>query len=95
MIFGGRIEIFLCAHHWRLDARVLLAQLPECTIPFGLVHLAAEQRPTVLVHCESERQEYDLIERRQEQLIDARLLVEHKVVQQIDLLQMLGRRYRQ
>lgn len=95
MILSWRIEIFLCAHYWWLDARVLLAQLPECTIPLGLVYLAAEQRPTIFVHCESEWQENNFIQRSQEQLINARLLVEHKVVQQIYLLQMLGRRYRQ
>lgn len=95
MIFGRRIEVLLGAYDWWLDAGVFLTKLPESTVPVGLVDLTAEEGPTIFIHGESKGQENNLIQSRKEELIDACLLVEHKVLEQADLLKMFGCRHRQ
>lgn len=62
MILGWRIKVLLGAHYWWLNARVFLAKLPEGTVPVGLVHLSAEQRPTIFVHGEGKGQKDNLVQ---------------------------------
>jgi len=90
VIFGRGIEILLGTDYRWLNAGVLVSQLPEGAVPVGLVHFSAEQRPAILVHGEGEGQEYDLVQGGEEQLVDAGLIIANIVLQQADLLKMLG-----
>jgi len=90
VIFGRGIEILLGTDYRWLNAGVLVSQLPEGAVPVGLVHFSAEQRPAILVHGEGEGQEHDLVQGGEEQLVDAGLIIANIVLQQADLLKMLG-----
>lgn len=95
MILGRGIKVLFASHNWRLNAGVLVPQLPESTVPVGLVDFTAEQRPAILVHGEGEGQENDLVQGGEEELVDASLVIAHIILQQANLLEMFGCRYGQ